>query len=176
MDLRDAQFCEWWLAPRRSRSCCAERVWRGVNCLWKRLWVNEIIQVDRIKVGITGNIQYRRMGKCMRPSSNLSYLTGIGCSDELALQWGKALDLSAYSGTDDYFCPLGPRAACVFGGKHIVYIVGAFSYWSTQSGKSKLFTLTLEETFFVNFGNSVKLPTQKKINWRNWCYVLWPML
>lgn len=68
------------------------------------------------------------MGKCMRPPSNLSYLTGIGCSDELALQWGKALDLSAYFGTDDYFCPLGPCAACVFGGKHIVCIVGAFSY------------------------------------------------
>lgn len=29
----------------------------------------------------------------MRPPSNLSYLTGIGRSDELALQWGKALDL-----------------------------------------------------------------------------------
>jgi hypothetical protein len=47
------------------------------------------------------------MSKCMRPRTNLSYLTGIGCSDELALQWGKALDLSAYSGTDDFFALLG---------------------------------------------------------------------
>ena len=40
-------------------------------------------------------------------ASNLSYLTGIRRSDELALQWGKALDLSAYSGTDDYVALLG---------------------------------------------------------------------
>jgi hypothetical protein len=50
----------------------------------------------------------------MQAPRNLSYSTGIGRSDELALQWRKALDLSAYSGIDDYFCPLGPRAACSF--------------------------------------------------------------
>lgn len=110
----------------------------------------------------------------MRPPRNFSYLTGIGCSDELALQWGKALDLSAYSGTDDYFCPLGPRAACLFSGKHIVmYKVhrNIFILIGESGGKSKIFTLALKELFFVNFRKSVKLPAREKVR-RNWCYVL----